>query len=221
MLINKEREYHESSEKILGKFVVKYFYSTINNATIERVNDKVRQVQGADVILTIGDREYIIDEKCAIMWRNLDTFSLELTTYNKKHTELITGWFLNDVLLTTHYLCIWINKTDVDERDDSVKYKTQNKIRDISSIKEVDVALVSKDKIKKYLESLGWDAYKLSKKAYNIRYCNDKNFGDIKSNGCRFSYSIGKKNMTEEPINILLPKGKYIELADVYRSIKI
>jgi hypothetical protein len=35
--------------------------------------------------------------------------------------------------------------------------------------------------------------------------------GNIRKNGCKFAYS---EQLIEKPINILLPKEKYMEMAD-------
>ena len=113
--INKDRPYHESSEKIMGDFLEENFYNCIENCTYERITDKNLQVQGVDVKLTIDGKVFLIDEICSIMWRNLKTFSFELSTYNRNRTEIFVGWFLNDNLLTTHYLLVWVDETDVDE----------------------------------------------------------------------------------------------------------
>ena len=67
-----------------------------------------------------------------------------------------------------------------------------------------------------YLESLGWDVDKLLIKDERIRDGIDDNLGDIKKNGCKFSYS---ERLFEKPINILLPKQAYIKIADEYKTI--
>jgi hypothetical protein len=220
-IINNNRNYHESSEKIMSNFLVKHFYSKIENSEYEIVTDKSLQVQGVDTILTIGDKKYFIDEKCSIMWRKLKTFSFELSTYNKTGTDVFVGWFLNDKLLTTHYLLIWVDETDVDEINDNSTFKTENKIKNIDSFKNVTIALVEKEKIKEHLSSIGWDTKNLFKKDYNIRYKNDKNFGNMYKNGCKFAHKKGNPKMPEEPVNILLPRQKLIDLSEITKTIII
>ena len=53
-----------------------------------------------------------------------------------------------------------------------------------------------------------------------VRECPDRvvGLGNIKKNGCKFSFS---KHLKEQPINILLPKETYIELADIHKNITL
>ena len=220
-LINKDRPYHESSEKIMGDFLDENFYNCLENCTYERITDKNLQVQGVDVKLTIDGKEFLIDEKCSIMWRNLKTFSFELSTYNRNRTEIFVGWFLNDNLLTTHYLLVWVDETDVDEDNSGKQFKTKNKIKNINDFKKVTAALVAKDKIKEYSNSIGWSTENLFKKDHKIRYEDDKNFGNLYKNGCKFAHVKGNPKMPEEPVNYLLPRQKLIELADITKNIII
>lgn len=235
-MINKNRGYHESAEKIASRFADKYFYNTFENATVERVTDKARQIKGVDTILKMDGKEYFIDEKCSALWRNLDTFILELTTKDRTGKNLCMGWFLNDNLLTTHYLFIFINKTDDDnEKDNPNKHKDYGKIKNVDSFKKVDLLLVSKQKIKDYLSTVKWsDSYlglvfltddNLAKKSYNMRFLGDSKKYDKRFPDVSFSYILynekENKGDPEEPINVILPKSKYIELADVYKSINL
>ena len=68
-----------------------------------------------------------------------------------------------------------------------------------------------------HLESIGWTKDKLKTKDNQIRNENDTNFGNINTNGCKFSYS---DRLFEKPINILLPKETYINIAEIYKNIK-
>jgi hypothetical protein len=77
---------------------------------------------------------------------------------------------------------------------------------------------VSKENIIKHLATLGWTLNNLHKKDYQIRNFNKPNMGNIKENGCGFSFS---KQLKEKPINILLPKEFYIKTAEVYRNISL
>ena len=74
-----------------------------------------------------------------------------------------------------------------------------------------------KEKLYTYLETLGWTVDKLRIKNKQIREQKNINMGDIRKYGCKFSYS---EQLKEKPINILLPKKTYIELADIYQNIK-
>jgi hypothetical protein len=80
------------------------------------------------------------------------------------------------------------------------------------------VALVKKERIIDYLTTLGWTLDKLERKIHQIREQTNVNMGNIKQYGCKFVYS---QQLIEKPINILLPKQKYIELADIQQRIII
>lgn len=199
------REYDEHCEKIVSQFLDEHFYKLLPELeNFERITDKQYQVKGVDVVINYKDRQVYVDEKAAVKYLKLKTFALELSFLNR-FGKLQTGWFLDKKKINDYYLFVWINEL------------TGDKIEDISSIKEVDVALVKKEKLYNHLETLGWTLDKLKVKDKQIReHCN-VNMGDIKKYGCKFSYS---EQLKEKPINILLPKTSYIELADVYKNIK-
>ena len=199
------REYDEHCEQVMSQFLDKYFYNAINPTSFERVQDKERQVKGIDVVMEINDKTYSIDEKAAIRYTNgLKTFALELSFLNRKGI-LQEGWLTDERKVNDYFVFVWINKIE------------NTLIRDISSLKDVDVALVSKNKIMEHLESIGWTKDKLKTKDNQIRNENDTNFGNINTNGCKFSYS---DRLFEKPINILLPKETYINIAEIYKNIK-
>ena len=197
------REYDEYCEKIMSDFLHEYFYKQLNPKTIERIIDKYRQIQGIDVILQIGDKIYTIDEKASIRYINLKTFALELS-FIGKNGNVNTGWLLDENKINDYYLLVWINELKHDA------------IYNINSIKNVDVALVEKEKILNYLSTIGWNKEKLKIKNNNIRNNPYEYMGNIKKYNCKFSYS---KQLIEKPINILLPKETYIKLSEIYKNI--
>ena len=197
------REYDEHCEKIMSDFLHEYFYKQLNPKTIERIIDKNRQIQGIDVILQIDDKIYTIDEKASIRYINLKTFALELSFIGKNGNVNI-GWLLDENKINDYYLLVWINELKHDA------------IYNINSIKNVDVALVEKEKILNYLSTIGWNKEKLKIKNNNIRNNPYEYMGDIKKYNCKFSYS---KQLIEKPINILLPKETYIKLSEIYKNI--
>lgn len=199
------REYDEHCEKIVSQFLDEHFYKLLPELeNFERITDKQYQVKGVDVVINYKDRQVYVDEKAAVKYLKLKTFALELSFLNR-FGKLQTGWFLDKKKINDYYLFVWINEL------------TGDKIEDISSIKEVDVALVKKEKLYNHLETLGWTLDKLKVKDKQIRKQSNVYMGNIKKYGCKFSYS---EQLKEKPINILLPKTSYIELADVYKNIK-
>lgn len=200
-----ERPYDEHCEKVMAEFLDENFYNNLFTVdTFERINDKKLQVKGIDVIFSKNDKIFHVDEKAAVKYLKLKTFALELSFLNRKGI-LQTGWLLDNDKINDHFLFVWINEL------------TTEKIVDKNSIKHAEVALVSKEKIKSYLSSIGWTEEKLKSKDKQIRNTPFTYMGNIYKKGCKFSYST---HLVEKPINILLPKEKYIELADVYHNIK-
>lgn len=198
------REYDEHCEKVMAQFLDEYFYKNIGYTWRERVTDRERQVKGLDVILKREGKVYNIDEKAAIRYTNgLNTFALELSFLNRKGNR-VDGWLIDEKKVNDYFVFVWINKIEGEL------------IENVDSFKEVEVALVSKEKIMIYLESLGWDVDKLLIKDERIRDGIDDNLGDIRKNGCKFSYS---ERLFEKPINILLPKQAYIKIADEHNII--
>ena len=198
------REYDEHCEKVMAQFLDEHFYKKIGYTWRERVTDRERQVKGLDVILKRDGKVYNIDEKAAIRYTNgLKTFALELSFLNRKGNR-VDGWLIDEKKVNDYFVFVWINKIEGEL------------IEKVDSFKEVEVALVSKEKIMIYLESLGWDVDKLLIKDERIRDGIDDNLGDIRKNGCKFSYS---ERLFEKPINILLPKQAYIKIADEHSII--
>lgn len=199
------REYDEHCEKAMAQFLDEYFYKEIGFSWKERVTDRERQIKGLDVILKRNGVEYGIDEKAAIRYTNgLNTFILELT-FLDRGGKIRDGWFIDEKKVNDYYVFVWINKIDGE--------LIENK----DSFKDVDVALVSKEKIILHLESLGWDVDRLLLKAERIRDGIDDNFGNIKKNGCKFSYS---EHLKEKPVNVLLFKETYINISEIHRRIQ-
>ena len=199
------REYDEHCEKVMGEFLDKYFYNENIEGTITRVKDRKLQVKGVDVVIDDGDVKFYIDEKAAIRYVGLKTFALELSFINRQG-DINTGWLLDNTKINDYFLFVWINELNGTE------------IKDISSIKNVDVALVSKASIFSHLISLGWSKNNLLEKDRRIRNNDNEYMGNILKDKCKFSFS---NHLVEKPINILLPKETYMEIADLSINISI
>ena len=199
------REYDEHCEKVMGEFLDKYFYNENIEGTITRVKDRRLQVKGVDVVIDDGDVKFYIDEKAAIRYVGLKTFALELSFINRQG-DINTGWLLDNKKINDYFLFVWINELNGTE------------IKDISSIKNVDVALVSKASIFRHLNSLGWSKNNLLEKDRRIRNNDNEYMGNILKDKCKFSFS---NHLVEKPINILLPKETYMEIADLSINISI
>ena len=205
MIDLEKRKYDEHCEKIISSILDKYFYTEPGITLFERVTNKQLQINGVDTLFSLNGKNYMVDEKAATRWVGLKTFALELS-FLGKDDQVRNGWLLDENKINDYFVFVWINE---------LNHET---IQDISSIKNIDVALVSKEKIINHLSSLGWTPERLHGKDYQIRNCDKPNMGNINKNGCKFSFS---KHLKEQPINILLPKETYIELAEIYKNINL
>lgn len=182
------RDEDEKLSEEIGDFLDKTFYLEETTDSI-RIKDKKLQISGIDTIFTYQGQKYECDEKAAVRYRNLKTFSLELS-FIDKNGDIAVGWFLSQKNRNNSYLFVWI--------DDG----------------EIEIALVEKSAILKYLQSLGWTNELLLKKQRKIRYALDNDkfeyLGNLDNDGLKFHYS---KQLVEKPINILLYRDVYRKLA--------
>ena len=185
---NKRRRSDETRSDHAHEMLERVFYCP-KTTDYHGIYDKETQVKGVDSIFTYNDKEYYCDEKAAVNYvaKGLQTFSLELSFIDRAN-KIVTGWFLKEDNATDSYIFMWFDKDTY------------------------EMALVEKQRIIEYLESLGWNGDKLRRKAELIREGKDGNFGSIKKNGCKFSFS-DYDWMPERPINVLVPRDKLIEMA--------
>ena len=213
------READEQNTAIINDYLDRYVYTYENGfSVVERVNDRPRQVKGIDVEFNYGERAYFADEKAASTYINkpnpLATFSFELAFVNRNN-EIMDGWFLSDRLDTDTYVLVWIDKGDMHPISED---KPDIMVLDgVDAIKSGDIAIVSKASIRAYLASLGWDVDKLRDKCDQIIETEGKvNMGNVWHNGCKFSYS---QHLVEQPVNVLIPRNKLIEMAVFHKVI--
>ncbi len=180
----------------------KTFYPQ-ETTNFQRIDTFAEQIKGIDTIFDIGDKHYVCDEKAAVTWRNLNTYSLELSFINSMN-KIQDGWLVSNKYENNSYLFIWID-------DNSLGSTTRVNYKHVKFDK-ITVAVVQKQKIIEYLQSLGWTQEKLKQKAINIRNnANGEYMGNIKKDGCKFSFTT---KLVEQPINVILPKSVYLQLAD-------
>lgn len=199
------RSYDMQGEQIIGEFLDKHFYPHLNHQGFERVKDKTRQIAGIDVILNIDDNVFLIDEKASTDYTDgrLDTFILELTNYSGKSI----GWFLNEKLVTTHYLFVWINKISTE------------KIESVDCVKDIELAVVDKQTIRDHVrENLKLSDAELKRIADDITNGKYYSYGNVKYNGYKIIQCGGKK---EKAICIKLPKSFYMDKAIFKKRIRV
>lgn len=197
---SKLRKNDEAMTEVISTLLDNVFY-TKHTENFERVNDKKRQVSGIDVIFTYDGFEYVCDEKAAIHYINkvLPTFSLELSFIDRKD-NLHDGWLIDEGKVNNSFLFVWIDKAKKDNVDSP------------SDVEKMEFALVRRDKIVGYLESLGWTKERLLQKTVNLRNNPREPRGDLERNGCRFNVS---PQLVENPVNVLIKRDKLIELSDL------
>lgn len=201
---SKLRKDDEKCANIVAQFLKEQFYDKYTT-NYRYVNEKDLQVQGIDTIFTLNDHEYHCDEKAAIRYCNrpLKTFSLELSFINRKG-DIQDGWLLEEKKTNDSFLFVWLDKGKKDMIDS------------IDDIQELEYALVKKEKILEHLKTLGWTKERLVEKQERIRYNSDESLGNLYKHGCKFSTS---PHLVEQPINILLPRQAYLDIADKHEKI--
>ena len=134
-------------------------------------------------------------------------------TFIGKNGDKRCGWFVDYTKITDYYLFGWIKKADIPYDEEKGRYNTDAINKD--NIKELDWALVKKKKIMKFLEKKGWTLDKLALQDKKIR-----ENGGVRTkefiNDISFRYSDA---YIEKPINILLKKETYMELAHLHGTI--
>lgn len=202
---NKIRREDEKCAEIVSQFLEQHFYNRTEN--YEKIDDREKQLQGVDVIFFFNNKQYICDEKAAIRYVNksLQTFAFELS-FLGKGDKLIDGWLISNTKINNSFLCIWIDKADYDL------------LEDVDDIKELEIALIDKQALVDYLQSLGWTVNKLHIKADRMRKNLNEPQGDIEINGWRF---VCSRKLAEKPVNVLVSREKLKELADYTTKFEI
>ena len=198
MARNEDKERQDLvGESAVHTFLKEHFYNDVQN--LVEIRDKGTQLKGIDTIFEMNGYQYKCDEKAALDFTNeqkgrkLNTFCLELSFLNR-NDGLMEGWFVNDKMENNSYLFVWVDKSDYDI------------IHNANEIREAEIALVLKQDIYDYLYTIGWTIPLLKVKDKRIRDGNDKNFGNVNENGCKFAFS---PYLSEKPINILLSRDIY------------
>lgn len=167
-----------------------------------RVTDAAQQQAGSDLVVDIDGMKWTCDEKAAVKYigKPLSTFSLELgfmdNHYHQKHQP---GWLIDPKHTNDLFSFVWLPQA------------TRPDIQSPADIIQCDIALVRKLDIMNYLESLGWTPKNLAKKEWCIRTGQGKTeLGNFRQHGLRFTIS---RFLHEQPVNVLLMKETYMEIA--------
>ena len=205
-------------EREIARFMDEKLYSNKSLfKEFRRTDDKAEQISGSDVVLSSCDGvldNSVVDEKVAARYANteLNSFSLELSFIDRNGNRR-EGWFIDKDKTTEYYLLGWVVKADIPFNEEDNRYDT-DKIA-YNNIRQLDWALVSKKRIMEFLEEKGWTIERLMLQDKKIR---ENGFVKTKDyiNGVSFRYS---DTYIEKPINILLKKDTYMELAHMHGTI--
>ena len=198
-------------EREIAKFLDRHLYSSDLFTKARRTDSLSEQIAGSDIVVSTRDGrlvDAVVDEKVAARYANrrLETFSLELS-FLDKNGDWTEGWFLDEQKTTEYYLLGWILDVDIPKRADGT-FNTELITAD--NIRRLQWALVERDRIVRFLKEQSYPIDRLVRIDEAIRdrgYVKTNEF----INGVSFRYS---NQLQEEPINILLKKWKYLELAD-------
>lgn len=198
-------------ERSLAEFLDANFYSDPMFTRAERTDGHNAQFSGSDIIISIpslGIENAVVDEKAQLaekyIGQPLPTFALELS-FILNYRNLIKGWFVDNDKATTHYLFMWINKA------------AQQKQPTADDFEEVEYALVEKNALHKYFISQGLTIPALEQKAMAIRNTGKNGSYDKGAKPYWFFYS---SFLAERPVNIVVRKEVYIQLAIKHGIIK-
>ena len=195
-----QRELDTQTERnIVMPFLQKYLFNRLFD-DVEYVDDIERQLQGIDVIINDNGFAENIDVKAQASAKYINkpvpTFVQELLYTAKNRTEHI-GWFLDDTATDT-YVDVWIHAANTNAR---------GMPESPDDIIDVEVMFVDKVPLVAYLESKGYAAEVLLKRAREMRsvgyYRQDSVLPDQDDNEMWLSYS---DDLAEKPVNLVIKK---------------
>lgn len=194
-------------EREVAKFLDEHLYSNPMFTRHDRTDEIETQMKGSDIILSIPSKglyDIVVDEKAMTtyyyMKRSLPTFALELSFLTYRG-EIVEGWFTDKAKTTEYYLCIWVSaKKNWFTKDD---------------IKWLEYALVKRSDIQQYLDAHGYsvDALKAKDKDIRQRYSEEKKGVAIDKDSNSPFYFYYSPQLAEHPINIVIRKPVYRDLA--------
>lgn len=199
------RESDEKKADIVNSFLYDEFYSKYTTDYCY-YNDLSTQVKGIDVSFVYNNKKYLCDEKAAVNWCNvpLETYAFEICSFNRGG-KFQLGWLLNDDNKNDSYMLVWLNKTD------------KNELTSKGEIREADIMIMDKSKLRQHMDSIGWTKENLLAQAELMR-----------NNPYMDTINIPKQNvqlrcssqLIENPVNIRLKKSVLASMADCYYRIK-
>lgn len=235
MMLNTNRQNDMDGEQKLARFMDKYFYSKLHGTNgekyfFERKRDWESQMKGIDICLSVGDKEFLIDEKATLYYSNamIPTFAFEINSLQGNQDNLIEGWFINDDLLTEYYMLIWPNiKCEKRESDNTWIRKNIKNIKE-SDFTIVEAMLIEKQKLKDSIFVEGYDRDRLLAYAKKMRELYEGSTRMEEEKICNDIKITFSNQIPEKPVNIVVGKDRlkrlssaiYLISEDGYASIK-
>ena len=216
------RDLDQAVEREIAQFLDQYLYSGASFDSTERITDHNNQLAGMDIIVSsypLGLSNAIVDEKSASHYVNcttLHTFAFELSFFRKDQSNQYTisteGWLTNPRKKTEYYLLVWPSAKEANifyYQFNNRKYPYFTK----DDITRLDYALVSRERVRKFLLEKGFDEKLLGITMRTIRKnAADQNAPFYKEQFRDLTFSCSAQ-LRECPVNVLIEKEDIFHMA--------
>lgn len=196
-------------EREVARFLDEHLYTNPIFTKHDRTDLPEQQLSGSDIIISIPSKgivDAIVDEKAMTTYweRPLPTFALEMD-FRRFNGEIVEGWFTDVKKATEYYLAIWLKATQNDFKAEDITW--------------LEYALVSRKKLQDYFsENFGLSPQAIREKAAFIRQNNiGKDSEKCQEKPFWFFYTYW---LAEKPINMVVRKQVYLDLADIHGIIQ-
>lgn len=218
------RQTDMQGERIVKKFLIKYFYERIrkneilpqiiNYRSVDLIDS---QLQGIDTILYLNNgTSIVIDEKCALKYINTDlsTFAFEIQ-WNRKG-ETAKGWLVNRDLQTQYYFVMWLRGRQLMNPRSGAILSEYDYVKQMSveTITSIELFAINKNSLLKYLDDIGLSIEQMEAKANWLVENNTKKH--IVNADIKYFYS---EHLAEKPVNIVISKNLLKRIADAIYDI--
>ncbi|MUU77626.1 hypothetical protein [Winogradskyella endarachnes] len=183
----------------------KYLDNIYANKKIEfrRIKKIDQQLLGIDVIMTVNNQSYYIDEKAQLHYLNIDipTFTFELSYLKNNNSK--NGWLLDDSKLTQYYFLI----TGI------ILNNKKQKLTSINDIKSLKITTVNRKKLLTHLASNNLDRAKLLYYDFDCR--TNATYGKnciAELNPRKEGLIYYTEHLNEKPINLQLRLSYLIDI---------
>lgn len=208
----------EYLEKGMNKFVEAHIVPAIFS-DFEWNDMSLLQHAGVDAVARQYGTPYeyqFLDVKSAARYCDgkLNSFVMELGYATENANNFVVGWFLNEKIITTHYLLLWPKANPFG----CLHLQRRNNVLNIpiyayDNIEYVDFALVRKADLKQYLKECQLPDNVLLQNT--LHWINSPQLVEqwnhsLAGRGVQISVS---KQLETVPVNLKIDKSKYLEMA--------